>query len=458
MSAAAKQRVVLRTAAVWGTTVLAIRELGPGQSLSIGDRPSALVPKPDGSPMSDSPIRAVGKGWEVDALGATGGTLSVRGRAEDPSALGRTGAPIPIVAGDHGLIQYGALSLFFQFSPEAPAIRSRRRIDWLFIAAFVFSVVTIGGGLTLLASLTTPRALEKPVELTSAEELAVQFLMDEPARVPDSGGRDAGKGIEQPGAKDKKDQGGGKLAKGSQGALGQKGKADRTEAPGNPEPLGAMSEVLASEVGAEVQKTLGSIASVADALGGLASDKIVLGRGSGLGFRGGGPGGRGDSDGVPFGSGTLDTGWGAGKGGGLGAGSEGPRGHGRDGVGPGGPGGGGGDGTGAAERKVQGASQAPSGQGLTPAQVQRVVLSRIGAFRACYDSAAARDPSLQGGVTIAWSITPDGSVSGARVASSSLGNPRVEGCILRQFNRLRFPTADKPTGASYPFIFKPGKG
>jgi hypothetical protein len=33
----------------------------------------------------------------------------------------------------------------------------------------------------------------------------------------------------------------------------------------------------------------------------------------------------------------------------------------------------------------------------------------------------------------------------------------VEGCILRQFARLRFPTADKGTNAAWPFIFKPGK-
>jgi len=28
---------------------------------------------------------------------------------------------------------------------------------------------------------------------------------------------------------------------------------------------------------------------------------------------------------------------------------------------------------------------------------------------------------------------------------------------LRQFNRLQFPTADKASGASFPFAFRPGK-
>jgi TonB family protein len=69
--------------------------------------------------------------------------------------------------------------------------------------------------------------------------------------------------------------------------------------------------------------------------------------------------------------------------------------------------------------------------------------------------AQAKDPKLKGGVTVSFSITPGGSVASASVASSSLGNPRVEGCLLRTFNRLKFPVADKPTGSRFPFVFKP---
>ena len=45
----------------------------------------------------------------------------------------------------------------------------------------------------------------------------------------------------------------------------------------------------------------------------------------------------------------------------------------------------------------------------------------------------------------------------ANIATSSLGNPRVEGCMLRTFNRLKFPVADKSTNASFPFKFQGGK-
>ena len=85
-----------------------------------------------------------------------------------------------------------------------------------------------------------------------------------------------------------------------------------------------------------------------------------------------------------------------------------------------------------------------------------VVRAREGAFRACYESAAARDPKLQGGVTVNFTVAPSGSVN-ARIASSTLGNPRVESCVLRMFNRLHFPTADKPTSANWPLVFRPGR-
>jgi hypothetical protein len=162
---------------------------------------------------------------------------------------------------------------------------------------------------------------------------------------------------------------------------------------------------------------------------------------------------------VPFGAGTLDTGWGPGRGGGFGAGSGGPGGPGSGGFGKGGKGkgDGAGDGSGTAERKVTGKDVPKAGQGLSPGQISRVVSSRQGAFRACYEAAAARDPSMSGSVSVSWSITPGGSVGGASLGSSSLSNARVEGCILRQFSRLKFPTADKPTNASWTFAFRPSK-
>jgi outer membrane biosynthesis protein TonB len=87
-------------------------------------------------------------------------------------------------------------------------------------------------------------------------------------------------------------------------------------------------------------------------------------------------------------------------------------------------------------------------------QIRRVVMSRMGAFSACYETALSKDPDLKGGVTMSFSISPGGSVAAASVSTSSLANPRVEGCMLRTFNRLKFPVADKPTNSVFPFVFK----
>jgi hypothetical protein len=470
MSTPAPLPIVLRTAAVWGTTVLAVQNLGSGQSLKIGGGEGAVVAKPDGSPVADFPVRAVGSSWELDARGATGGELVLRGRRENPAELGRSGAPIPIVAGDHGLIQYGNFSVFFQFSHAAPVIGKRRRPDWALLLAFNFAMIAVGGGLALIWALTDPAPIPKPLELTTQQELELQFNLKEeptPPPMPDSGKEeDKGSGIKDPGAKDKKEQGGGKKIAGAEGKLGRNGKEDQTKQTGEIRAgLGGMSEALSSDVGDQVKKTLGTISSVADALGGLRSDNIVLGSGSGTGLKGSGNAGGGTAPGgVPFGSGTLETGWGPGRGGGFGSGSGGPGGRGLGGNGKGGLGGGDGSGTGTGtgngpggEHKVVGKDAAPSGQGLTPQQISRVVYSRQGAFQACYEIASAHDPTLKGSVGVSFTISPGGSVSSASITNSSLNNPRVEGCILRTFNRLQFPTADKSTGASFPFAFRPGK-
>lgn len=98
----------------------------------------------------------------------------------------------------------------------------------------------------------------------------------------------------------------------------------------------------------------------------------------------------------------------------------------------------------------------PSNGGLTPEQVRSVVMGNVHGFQACYERALATDASIQGGVTISFSVAPDGALKGASVSSSSLGNPKVEECMLSEFEKLRFPAAQKQTNASFPFVFKGG--
>lgn len=444
------EALVLRTAAVWGTFVLASRDLRSGQSLELGETPSSLIAKPDESSVSDLPIRAIGAGWELDARGATGGHLQLRGRVEDPVELAKSGAPVPIVAGDYGVLQYGSFSVFFQFAHPAPVPRARFRPDLALVLSFVFAILTVGGGLMLLYLLFPQQELAKPLELTSPEELQTQYHFTAPPVEPETSGGSESEGA--PGTKTKERQ---KTAGEKKKTPGPKtptheGKPERAS---GSEHLSAITEVMKSDIGKEVQATLGTLSSVSEALGGLQSSGLVLGgRSGGTGLRTSGEGG-GQGGAAVFGSGTLDTGFGSGTG-------VSGSGRGRFGKGGGsgtGNGSGTGDGNGrGGERRLQAAATTGTGQGLSAEQIGRVVRARAGAFRACYESAAARDPKLQGGMTVSFTVSPDGSVT-ARISDSSLGNARVESCVLRTFNRLRFPAADKATNTNYPLIFHPGK-
>jgi len=436
------EALVLRTAAMWGTFVLASRDLRSGESLEVGEGEGALFAKPDASTAADLPIRAVGSGWELDPRGVSGGVLHLRGRQEDPQALGQTGAPVPIVAGDYGVLSYGSFSIFFQFAHAAPTPKSRLRVDVSLLLAFAFALLMVGGSLLLLYMLYPQQELAKPLELTSAAELEVKYRVTPPAP-------EAAPGAEAEGAAGAKAPTPQKSAGVPQRTPGPKRPSPEPPAKGSSgAPASAMTQVLEGAVGQQVLQTLGTISSVSEALGELSTTGVVLGgQTGGLGLRasgdGGGQGGR-----ALFGSGSLDTGLGSG------AGASGS-GRGRSGGGTGT----GGEGTGAGrggERRLAAAGAAPAGQGLSAEQIARVVRARQGAFRACYESAAARDPKLQGGITVSFTVSPAGAVT-ARIASSSLANPRVESCVLRMFNRLHFPSADKPTNANWPLVFRPGK-
>ena len=468
MTTAAAAVGALRVAAVWGTTVVELRTLRRGESFRVDNSGSAATAMPDGVEMAPVPLFFARGGWELDARGATAGTLRLRGRDEDPAALARSGAPIAVVPGDYGLLQYGLFSIFFQYTTLAPPVSSGIPFELLVILALFSSAVMHGSLLGILRLTMTPDPLPKPLELTNPDELAARFGLHRAAvEIPlpaEAGEKPGGAGVKDPGAKDKKPSGGGQKIAGAEGKLGLQGKAEKTELTGAPQPapnLGGLSEVLNSDTGDEIKHTLSTINSVANALNGLNSQNIVLGMGSGTGLKGGGGGGGGNGAGVAFGAGTMQTGWGGGNGGGYGAGSGGPGGPGSGGNGKGGKGGGtgagDGGGSGTKESRLSFGGQGMSaGGGLTDEQIRRVVKAHEGALRACYEGEAQRNPNLKGGVTANWQIDPSGVVNSASISGSTLGNPRVEGCIIRQVKAWHFPTSDRPSPVIYPFRFGVG--
>ncbi|HEY6461418.1 MAG TPA: hypothetical protein VIY73_14730, partial [Polyangiaceae bacterium] len=345
---------ILRVAAAWGTTIVGVRMLERGQSCSLGEQAGALAVMPDGLQAPETPLRAAGGGWELDARGAMAGVLMLRGREENLLQIARTGAPVAVLPGDYGLVQYGLFSIFFQYTTAARPLKSRVGFEPL-VGLSVFSSVVFHLGLIgLLIINWTPPEYQLPPELVSPEDYAARFglqrvlpEMEPPAQAKDDKGG-GGSGVKDPGAKDPKKQGGGQKIAGKEGKAGLNGKEDHSELPGEIKPVtnyGGLSEALA-DTGTDIKKTLSEIQTVTEALGGLNSNNVVLGSGPGTGLKGAGSGGGGTGAGVMFGSGTMNTGWGPGNGGGFGSGTGGPGGRGTGGFGSGGTGGGTGGGNG----------------------------------------------------------------------------------------------------------------
>jgi hypothetical protein len=487
MSAPAYSQV-LRVAAVWGTTIVGMKLLKTGEDCVLGEVPGALSSMPDGLVASTAPLRAVASGWELDARGAVNGVLTLRGREENLVGLVQSGAPVPVVPGDHGLIQYGSFAVFFQYTSAAPAL-TRRKSGWFAPFAFLLrslrsdplsalslfsSVVFHLGIIGLLIINWTPPDYQLPPELVSPEDYAERFGLKrilpemEPAAASKKDDGGGGKGIKDPGAKDPRKQGGGQKIVGKEGKAGLNGKEDHSELPGEIKPTtnyGGLSEALA-DTGTEIRKTLSEIQTVADALGGLNSNNVVLGSGPGTGLKGSGAGGGGTGAGVMFGSGTLDTGWGPGSGGGFGSGTGGAGGRGSGGF----AGGGSGNGTGGGNGSGNGSGNGPGEHGLqggggghtvhgglNAEQIRRVVIAHRGALQACYEIEAQKDPTLRGGVTATWTIDASGAVTSANMASSTIHNARVEGCVLRQVRAWRFPSSDGSSQPTFPFTFGIGR-
>lgn len=460
MAAVAAEGPMLRVAATWGTTILGVRLLGQGLDCELGEGPGALAPMPDGLAACATPLRAVAGGWELDARGAISGKLVLRGREENVQSLAHTGATVPVVPGDHGLIQYGLFSIFFQYTSAAEPMRGRLPLDPLAILAFFSSFVFHFGIIGLLIINWTPPEYHLPPELVA--DFASQFHLSralaewQPAPSPSKDDKSGGAQAKDMGAKDPKKQGGGQKIAGSEGRAGSNGKEAHTELPGEIKPAatyGGLSEALA-DTGTEIRKTLSEIRTVADALGGLNSSNVVLGSGPGTGLHGAGAAGGGVGAGVMFGSGTIATGWGPGAGGGFGAGSGAGAGHG----GAFGNRTGAGGASGPGEHGVQAVNGAGSAHGgLTEEQIRRVVMAHQGALRACYEIEAQKDPTLRGGVTASWTIDPSGAVTSANLAVSTLHNARVEGCVLRQVRMWHFPSSDGVSQPSYPFMFGIGR-
>jgi hypothetical protein len=99
-----------------------------------------------------------------------------------------------------------------------------------------------------------------------------------------------------------------------------------------------------------------------------------------------------------------------------------------------------------------------SGTGLSRSQIFRVVRTRRGFIKWCYETALKRNPAMGGGkIVVQFKIAPTGQVVQARAAGNTLaGGGAVASCITRAVRRWRFPQSQGYSVVRFPFLFSSG--
>jgi serine/threonine-protein kinase len=101
------------------------------------------------------------------------------------------------------------------------------------------------------------------------------------------------------------------------------------------------------------------------------------------------------------------------------------------------------------------APRKPAAGTVDPVRTQTVVKDHFSEIQQCYDRGRMDDPELTGRVTVRINIAAGGTVTAAAVESSSLGDSRVEACIVNAVRGWKFPepTGGAPATVSLPFNF-----
>lgn len=90
--------------------------------------------------------------------------------------------------------------------------------------------------------------------------------------------------------------------------------------------------------------------------------------------------------------------------------------------------------------------------------IRRVIRRHINRVRHCYERQLQSEPSLEGRLTIRFTIAATGNIQSATAAADTLHSGAVQSCVVQVVRSMRFPA---PNGGgivvvSYPFIFRPG--
>lgn len=88
--------------------------------------------------------------------------------------------------------------------------------------------------------------------------------------------------------------------------------------------------------------------------------------------------------------------------------------------------------------------------------VKRTVDTYLGGLRYVYNRELRKNPDLEGKITIAITINPQGVVEDAKLVESTMNAPEMEQAIVARVRKWTFPpVAPKTITVTYPFVFFP---
>ncbi len=427
----------LRVAVLWHDTVFSETIVSGGQPVTIGEgtRNTLIVPDVAGVGDSHAMFTPAPGGFSVQLTPEMGGRLSLGGSDTTvEEARKAQGGNLSVAGGDWGVIDLGPLAVFFQCGVERETMP--RRPVWATMESPLLGSLLAALAVHLGFLIAAFFFWTDDPQLTQLDlsDRFMKVIVEEPP--PE---------IEEEEKEESVDDDVGKKAGGEEGKFGEEDKKEKSKVPKRD---GEMVDKI-KDVG--IHKALGSnllgrgplknvfgdktgFDSKLNAAMAGAGDDLVIGQGAGgMGLRGTGSGGGGEGFGRIHGMGRIDTGGGRGTRANLG---------------------------GKKKRKAKASvRRGPANMSgfCKEADIQRVVAARQSGIQFCYEKELARNPELQGKVTMSFRIGLDGAVVKAFVENSSLGSKDVEGCMARQIQRWKFP---KPEGGMcqirYPFVFNAG--
>jgi len=451
---------ILRIGVIHGGRIIEERLLRKSESITVGDSPKStfILPFSEASSPKLFPLFPYkGDGYQLAFTDSMSGKVSVGAEVLDLQDFVKSGKAkkhgstyvMPLGTDMKGKVQIGEATFLFQFisappippKPKLPAsIRNGwvKGIDWPFVIIFSISFFVHAA----IFGYASTQPVPKKLTLEKLPERFAQFIVEEMPK--------------EEKAPEVKEGEGDTVAKKEENK-----KSEQEEQVAEEENAGEQRQLTPEEEAEQAAKRRAEIAKKVAGMGlnamltskGPGGENVMAAVGDALA-----EGGRfGDIDDTMSGITGVGVMAKSAEKSRIGGGGGGPQSKDIDKVGVSG-GGGKAKMEGRQEEKIRGQVKTGAGMdidgSLDSSAVKNVVNRNIKAIYFCYESELRLNPKLEGKVTVEFTIARTGTVTDARVISSTLHSAKVEGCMIKTIKRWRFPRPDDEAIIAYPFVFQ----